>query len=143
MTDYYDGPRQGIANYLGSPHFFDCVFSEERQDYSNLYRLTHVTDQAFQLALEDWAIWTRWERAFKDGQTDLKTHPALPEDAARHEEIASLVSDHLKTDPRMSIVRSAKFQNLRPAESRSGQYSEFVVRWYEPSDPFNDRIWAD
>jgi hypothetical protein len=116
VTDYYDGPRLGIANYLGTPHFFDCVFSDEKQDYSNLYRLTLVTDQAFQLALEDWAIWTRWERAFKGGQTSLKTHPALPEDSARHEEIVSLVSDQLKTDPTHCIVRSAKFHNLRPAE---------------------------
>lgn len=98
VTDYYDGPRQGIANYGGSPHFYDCVISDEKQNYSDLYRLTPVTDQAFQLALEDWAIWERWDRAFKAGQTSEKTHPALPEDAARHAEIKSLVADYLKTD---------------------------------------------
>ena len=97
VTDYYDGPRQGIANYCGSAHIYDCVVSEEKQNYSSLYRLTPVTDQVFQLALEDWAIWQRWERAFKAGQTSEKTHSSLPEDAVRHTEFESLVADHLKT----------------------------------------------
>ena len=143
VTDYYDGPRQGIANYLGSPHFFDCIFSDEKQDYSNLYRLTHVTDQTFQLALEDWAIWTRWDHAFKAGQTSEKTHPALPEDAVRHAEIQSLVADHLKTDPVSSIVRTAKFLILQPAEIRAGILIDLLVRWSEPEEASNDRIWAD
>ena len=96
VTDYYDGPRQGIANYGGSPHFYDCVFSDERQDYTCVYRLTPVTDQVFRLALEDWAIWRRWERAFANGLTSAATHPALPEDAVRHAEIQSLLADSLR-----------------------------------------------
>jgi hypothetical protein len=84
VTDYYDGPRQGVANYQGLPHFYDCFFSEHARDYSNLYRLTPVSHEAFQLALEDWAIWERWERAFHAGETNRDTHPALPEDRDRH-----------------------------------------------------------
>ena len=38
VTDYYDGPRQGIANFKGKPHFYDCIFDEARQDYSDRYR---------------------------------------------------------------------------------------------------------
>ncbi len=143
VTDYYDGPRQGIANYLGSPHFFDCVFSDEKQDYSNLDRLTHVTDPTFQLALEDWAIWTRWDHAFKAGQTSQKIHPALPEDAVRHAEIKSLLADHLKTDPVLCIVRTAKFLILRPGELRAGALIDLLVRWLAPGEASNDRIWAD
>jgi hypothetical protein len=37
VTDYYDGPRQGIANYLGSPHFYDCIFSDQKQDFTSAY----------------------------------------------------------------------------------------------------------
>ena len=32
VTEYYDGPRQGIANFTGKPHFYDCIFDEARQD---------------------------------------------------------------------------------------------------------------
>ena len=56
VTDYYDGPRQGIANYLGSRHFYDCIFSDQKQDFTCVYHLAPVSGQIFQLALEDWAI---------------------------------------------------------------------------------------
>jgi len=143
VTDYYDGPRQGVANYLGSPHFYDCIFSDQKQDFTCVYHLTPVTDQIFQLALEDWAIWKRWEHAFKSGKTGMDIHPALPEDAVRHGEIESLVADHLKTDPSKSIDRAASFLALRQAEIGAGVLADLLVKWSEPSDTHNDQIWAD
>jgi hypothetical protein len=143
VTDYYDGPRQGIADYLGLPHFYDCIFSDERQNFTSVYHLTPVSDQIFQLALEDWAIWKRWEHAFKSGKTVMDTHPALPEDAVRHSEIEALLADGLKTDPTKSIVRAARFLALRQAEVGSGILAELLVKWSEPSGTLNDQIWAD
>ena len=143
VTDYYDGPRQGIANFLGSPHFYDCIFSDQKQDFTSVYHLTPVTDQILQLALEDWAIWKRWECAFRSGSTGADTHPALPEDAVRHREIEALVADSLKTDPIRSIVRSAKFLAARKAEVGSGVLVDLLVKWSEPSGTHNDQIWAD
>jgi hypothetical protein len=132
VTDYYDGPRQGIANYSGAPHYYDCVFSDEKQDYTSVYRLTPVSDEVFQLALEDWAIWKRWEQAFHTRQTSLETHPALPEDAARHREIESLAAESLKTNPSTSIIREGNFIVLKRAEVR-GVLADLLVRWSEPS----------
>jgi hypothetical protein len=143
VTDYYDGPRQGIANYLGLPHFYDCIFSDQKQDFTCAYHLTPVSDQIFRLALEDWAIWKRWEHAFKSGNTVMDTHPALTEDAVRHSEIEALVADRLKTDPTKSIVRAAKFLALRQAEVGSGVLVDLLVKWSDPSDTVNDQIWAD
>ncbi len=37
VTDYYDGPRQGIANYRGYQHFYDCIFSDQKKDFTCLY----------------------------------------------------------------------------------------------------------
>lgn len=143
MTDYYDGPRQGIAGYLGLPHFYDCIFSDEKQNFTSVYHLTPVSDQIFQLALEDWAIWKRWEHAFKSGKKVMDTHPALPEDAVRHSAIKTLVADRLKTDPSKSIDRAARFLALRQAEVGSGVLTVLLVKWSEPTDALNDQIWAD
>ena len=139
VTDYYDGPRQGIANHSGSPHFYDCVFSDERQDYTSLYRLTPVSVEVFQLALEDWAIWRRWEHAFASRRTSPDTGPALPEDAARHAEIESLLADSLRTDPLTSFLRAGEFIVQRPVE-RPGVMADLLVRWSAPSDKPDDRI---
>jgi hypothetical protein len=142
-TDYYDGPRKGVANFCGSPHFYDCVFSDERQDYTNHYRLTLVSADTFQLALEDWAIWLRWEKAFKAGQTTLETHPALPQEAARHIEIDRVLAVQLSTDMESSITRSAKFLILNPPEERDGFMINLRVQWSEPSGKLDESIWAE
>jgi hypothetical protein len=139
VSEYYDGPRQGIANFCGSPNFYDCVFSDEKQHYLNRYRLTRISDDAFRLALEDWATWTRWEGAFKAGKTTRTTHPALPDDAARHTQIQELLTEHLKTDPERSVIRSAKFLRV-PSGDRADR---LAVRWSEPTESFEDRIWAE
>jgi hypothetical protein len=79
VTDYYDGPRKGIANYRGQPHFYECMFNEAKDDYLELFQLIPRGTEIFQLAVEDWNILRRWEIAFHAEQTDISTHPALPQ----------------------------------------------------------------
>jgi hypothetical protein len=54
ITDYYDGPLNGIANFLGKPHFYERIFDAAQDDYSDMYRLTPVDEPTFRLAMEDW-----------------------------------------------------------------------------------------
>ena len=56
-----------------------------------------MDEDTWRLALEDWAIWERWEVAFHAKQTGLDTHPALPEDGPQHEVLAPLLKARLKT----------------------------------------------
>jgi len=56
VMDYYDGPRKGVANFRGQPHFYDCIFDERNDEYSDLYHLTPLSQRIFELAKEDWAI---------------------------------------------------------------------------------------
>ena len=142
VTDYYDGPRGGIANYHGQPHLYECVFAEEKQDYSNLYRLTPVSQELFLLALEDWAIWERWERAFYAGEVNRDSHPALPAERDRHLDIQSLLNEQLKTDKERCIVRAGAFANTGTGAAARGILIDLVVRWSEPNGD-SDSIWAD
>ena len=78
VTDYNDGPRKGGANFRGQPHFYDCIFDEAQDEYSDLYRLTPISQRIFELAKEDWAIWKKWESAYSSGKVTFQSHPALP-----------------------------------------------------------------
>jgi hypothetical protein len=60
MTDYYDGPRRGIADFDGRPHTYDAVFDYAQDDYAEPYDLRPVDAETLQLALEAWQIWQRW-----------------------------------------------------------------------------------
>ena len=36
MTDFYDGPRCGIANFDGRPHVYDALFNDREESYADL-----------------------------------------------------------------------------------------------------------
>ena len=96
-TDFYDGPRRGIADFNGKPHLFVSEFEDETQEFG-MYRVSPVTEEVLKLALEDWAIWRRWETAFHQGLTTIETHPALPENGSRHLELAQLLQTAMVLD---------------------------------------------
>ncbi|MBF9239958.1 hypothetical protein I2I05_21380 [Hymenobacter sp. BT683] len=103
MTDWYDGPRKGVANFEGTPHYYECPWyagiDTGSGELPGHYLLTPLDAETFRLALEDWAIWERWEAAFAAGMTTQDTHPVLPEDRPRHDEIEQLLLSKLVTNP--------------------------------------------
>jgi len=135
VTDYYDGPRKGIANYQGRPHLYDCIFDEAEDDYLSLFRLTPVAEDVFQLAMEDWQIWRRWTSAFYAGRVKLDSHPALPEDRARHNELKSILDGALVTDEGKFVVRQGSFEVIGHPELPKGDLRPLQVKWTEPGDP--------
>ena len=56
MTDYFDGPRGGIADYQGRPHLYESIFDDDAGEYSDIFRLSPIPEDLFELALEDWQI---------------------------------------------------------------------------------------
>ena len=91
MIDYWDGPRGGVADFNGVPHAYRCIFDERKNDWTNRFRIKRLTPQEFELVMEDWEIWLRWQAALKAGETTSATHPALPADRERHDAIKPLV----------------------------------------------------
>lgn len=128
MTDYYDGPRGGVADFEGRPHAYAALFNEEMGGYSEIFLLMPVEEDVFRLAMEDWAIWLRWEEAYHAGKASLDTHPALPEERARHEELKKLIGDRLT--PTSSTSQKAKGE-FRTGKDKDGGDS-LEVRWTPP-----------
>lgn len=121
-TEWYDGLRRGIADYQGNPHL---VVSEwtDIGEASDTFLLSPVNPETFRLALEDWAIWLRWDSAFDQGHTTIATHPALPEDRDRHDELHQILAEQLVIDPAGSVRKGAEFRALEGV---------WKVRWIEP-----------
>lgn len=137
MTDYYDGPRGGVANFRGAPHLYRSVYldSETWDPDEDRFELQPISSEALKLALEDWAIWRRWEDAFHAGQTDESTHPALPEDRARHEVVeAALARELAATANRRFIVRGDFRAVERPVDLPDGAISTLEVCWFNVHD---------
>lgn len=134
VTDYYDGPRGGIADCGGAPHDYRSEWDEPEQDFEDTYTLTPIDAETFALALEAWSIWLRWEDSYHRGLASLDSHPALPQDRARCEELRELLATRLVANQDKSIRRRAEFRVVQGSQPPwPGVCAELEVRWTAPS----------
>jgi hypothetical protein len=133
VIGYYDGPRSGIADYHGRPHIYESLF-QDAPDGTDVFLLQPVDDETFRLAMEDWAIWCRWERAFHGRETSQDTHPALPADRVRHEELEQLLSTRLRIEPDRAFRVTGRFVARAPATPGLTSSTEWIVYWMSRHD---------
>ena len=108
ITDWYDGARAGIADFDGSPHYYECQWDDG--NYDDFYRLTPITNDILELALENDAIYLRWRAAFDAGNATQDTHPVLPEERWRHEELQRILSKFLCIGSTNYISATGEFE---------------------------------
>jgi hypothetical protein len=52
----------GIAKHNNENYFFECIFSEEDDDWSDNYYLTLLDENIFELSLKGWEYWKQWRK---------------------------------------------------------------------------------
>jgi hypothetical protein len=129
MTDYYDGPRCGIADFDGRPCTYESVADDLHGKQNDVFELRGVDEETFKLALEDWQIWVRWEDAFYSGKVTTETHPALPEDRARHDAIAAVLPARIAALPG-PVKRASAIFRPRPGHPDGGRGRSLEVQWH-------------
>lgn len=131
--DWYDGPRQGIADFRGEPHLFQSEWRDGEDLNAETFLLMPIDRDIFALALEDWAIWRRWETAFYQKMATQETHPALPEDRSRHEELVQLLEGRLVVDPARAVQKIAEFRVRTDPDWNGYGWRPLEVLWKDPS----------
>jgi hypothetical protein len=114
-------PLTGTADCGGKPHLYSRVFSEVDQEYSDEYRVMEIDPDLLALLVEDFQIFLRWRAAFDHRTAPLNTHPALPEDKARHDVLKAAIGDRNRI-----ILEKSKLMN--PRFKRFAEF-EFEVMW--------------
>lgn len=125
VWNYYDGPREGIADFQGKPHIYKCQFSETDDDWTDLFGLMAIDEELLALAMEQHAVFLRWRAEFDLGHASIKSHPALPADRVRYDELQAALGDGLRLQPQHSITRRARFSNRSALDGA-------VVYWAMP-----------
>jgi len=110
IIEVHDGPRAGIAELDGRPHTYSAVFDDVADEYSDWFELRPVDDETLRMVLESWALWRRWQNAWKAGHVTLDTHPALPEDRGRQDELAPMLKERLAALPGPPVRARATFR---------------------------------
>lgn len=60
ITNWYDGPVEGVAYYSNECVIYERVFSEETDDYSGNYYLTPISPEKLELIMDFWEKWVEY-----------------------------------------------------------------------------------
>ncbi|MFN8388655.1 MAG: hypothetical protein U0136_00020 [Bdellovibrionota bacterium] len=131
VFDWYDGPRCGIANYKGSPHLFQSELADAVDPNTDTFLLAPLDADTFALALEDRAIWRRWETAYWQGRATQDTHSALPDDRPRHAKLQELLNGRLRVEVNDAVRASAEFRICDDPSWAGFGWRPLEVRWSE------------
>jgi len=129
VDDYWDGPLEGVADYLGKPHYYKCVFDEEREVWTHDFILTPIDSETLDLVLEAWAIWLRWETEFNKGNNSLDSHPALPEDRLRQEQLHDILATRLRVNSDKEFRVHGQFEAMIAGEHQPRSQARWRVLW--------------
>lgn len=110
VLNYWDGPREGVADYCGTPHYFRAVFDENRDEWSDVFILSPLDLETFRLVMERHQIWQRWQQAFDSGAVTIDSHPALPEETNRSNELAEIIERKTAIDSNTTIRLKGSFE---------------------------------
>jgi hypothetical protein len=112
IHDWYDGPRAGAAEYLGSVYWYRSVYldTEAWDPDEDRFELTPMTSEAFSGELERTTLFERWDSARRTGAVvwnngDDDSFGALPEDMPRYRELNNRMDTYLATTPPLHLVR--------------------------------------
>ena len=123
IEDFWDGPRSGVAFRDGVLVAYKSLWDEDLHDYSAFYGVTAIDGNLLPLIEEKWAIWIRWSDAYDAGTTTCTTHPALPDDRSRYEDLSAFLEPRTKVDEKSCIRLQAEFRCVQKG------WNGTEVRW--------------
>lgn len=129
VSEYYDGPRGGLASFRGVPHIYECIFDEKNEIYSDSYFLVPVGPDILTAAMNNWQIFLKWRGAYDAGQTTLATHPALPEDKVRYEENRRALERAIASAKPWAIRVRGEFDVLGDPGLKRDVHTRWQVKW--------------
>lgn len=107
-NDWYDGPKEGIAEIDGVPHRFQLLFDENEDEYLSTFKVWPVSLEELVLEIEQWCIFVNWNIRYESGEVDAESHPANGGRDFRWDEIVGA----------LKVLRQEEFLNVKYAKAQ-------------------------
>jgi len=91
--EWYSGPRAGLADVDGKPHYFQG-YDWDDADEADAYSVWPASNSSVELEREQWAIFARWNERREAGTVAPESHPGHGGVDSRFDELASLLAPH-------------------------------------------------
>jgi hypothetical protein len=76
VHDYWDMTIiNGIADYNRKKYYFNCIFSDDEECWTDIYELILLDDYIFKLSLDNWDYWKKWLKGFFNNGNYTMPHP--------------------------------------------------------------------
>lgn len=135
--DWYDGPREGIANYNGAPHRFRSLFDEANDEYLDRYLVFPIDSQMLELEKEQWQIFVEWNDRYEKGTETTASHPGHGGINPRWDELESLLTKSRNDVPENAKTVSARFQRIDRERRYDESGPDYMLCWHVNSDDKN------
>jgi hypothetical protein len=110
---FWDGPIAGVADFDGSPYYFDVIEDDVETEQGALnFTLILLNAEIFQLVLENIDIRLRWRIAFENGETSYDTEPALPNDKIQFDMNRNKIDSYLFQYQSIAAIKKGIFTEI-------------------------------
>ena len=140
--DWYDGPRSGVADYDGRPHYFESQWADIDHIDEDWFKLSPISQEVFELELEREHLWDKYAAASAIGILGPEHHPFLPSDRPRGEELIQILEKTLKIDEAQQMLSKAEFAPINE-QSRQDIKARMMVKWIMLPEPPSESRRAD
>ncbi len=106
ISEYYDGPVEGVAGVGGRPHVYRRQIDRETDEFTDDYWLMEIDGETLELAVEKDEIFNRWALAFQRGEASRGE--LLPGDRSRYAELSAEIGNRLILDRSRAITVRGK-----------------------------------
>lgn len=134
VIGFHDRPRGGVAGFDGTPHFYDGIFDENVDEWSDRYVLVPLPPAAFEKVIEHWAPWERWRNALDRGEVTVKSAPVFPEDRPRSMQLRAEIDEVREAARATGLAFEARGLFRRSDRDEhpkrpGGVMAKWIVRW--------------
>jgi hypothetical protein len=108
IDEWHAGPRAGVANFAGAPHFYRSVSpdSEAWSPNEDRFELIPLSDELFEMMLEANALFLRWHRGPRTSGQGAPPRPGDAAERARYDSLERQIADALATRLPIAVVRA-------------------------------------
>jgi hypothetical protein len=107
IDEWRAGPRAGVANFAGAPHFYRSVSptSDAWSPAEDRFELTPLSSELFEMMLEANALFRQWHPGPRTSGDGLQPEPEAGGDRARYDELERQIADALAARHPIAIMR--------------------------------------